>query len=415
MSVIRPFRGLRPKPELAKKVASPPYDVLSSDEARAMVKDNPDSFLRVNKPEVDFPAETSLYSDEIYRRGKVNLDRLVNDAIMIRDESPSFYLYRLTWKGRVQTGIVCLTSVEEYDQGKIKKHEHTRPSKVKDRANHIMALGAQVGPVLSIFKNRPQIADIFARITAATPDVDFLAEDGVQHQLWPVSDNATIAALIDSFATLDELYIADGHHRSQSASEVCRRMKEANPAHTGQEPYNFFLNVVFPDNELRILPYNRVVRDLNSLTRDELLKKVAKSFDVQNATEPVSPDKDNHQVGFYCEGKWGVLNAKEETFDNSKPSESIDAAILYENLLRPVLGIKDIRTDERIDFIGGIRGTAELIRLVDSDDWKIAFSLGAVTVEQLLAVADAGEVMPPKSTWFEPKLRSGMVINLLND
>jgi uncharacterized protein (DUF1015 family) len=415
MSVIRPFRGLRPKPELAKKVASPPYDVLSSDEARAMVKDNPDSFLRVNKSEVDFPAETSLYSDEIYRRGKENLDRLVNDAIMIRDDSPCFYLYRLTWKGRGQTGIVCLTSVEEYDQGKIKKHEHTRPSKVKDRANHIVALGAQVGPVLSIFKNRPQIAETFGRITAAAPEVDFLADDDVQHQLWPVSDKANIDALTNDFAALHELYIADGHHRSQSASEVCRRMTEANPAHTGQELYNFFLNVVFPDDQLRILPYNRVVRDLNSLTRDGLLEKAAKSFEIQDAAAPVSPDENDHRVGFYCNGKWGALKAKAGTFDNSKPSESIDAAILYENLLRPVLGIEDIRTDERIDFIGGIRGTAELVRLVDSDTWKIAFSLGPVTVEQLLAVADAGEVMPPKSTWFEPKLRSGMVINLLND
>ena len=414
MSVIRPFRGLRPKPEFAGKVASPPYDVLSSDEARVMVKENPDSFLRVNKSEVDFPPETSLYSDEIYQRGRENLERLINDGIMIRDDKPCFYLYRLTWNNRSQTGLVALTSVEEYDQGLIKKHEHTRPAKVNDRANHIMTLKAQVGPVFSIFRHNDEIKNIFIKITACQPDVDFTGDDTVRHELWVVNDDDNINALTASFKKLGELYIADGHHRSQSASEVCRRLKEQNPNHTGKEIYNYFLNVIFSDDELRILPYNRVVKDSNNMTIDEFIKKASNHFDIIPAEKPVDPTA-NHTIGLYAEGKWYILKVKQGTFDQSHPAESIDSAILTKNLLDPVLGIVDIRTDDRIDFVGGIRGVKELVKMVDTTEYKIAFSMYPVSVEQLLMVADAGQVMPPKSTWFEPKLRSGMVVNLLKD
>ena len=413
MAVIRPFRGLRPTRERAGRIASPPYDVLSSDEARELVRDNPDSFLRVNKPEVDFPPGADLYSDQVYQRGKENFDRLVNEGLMVRDGTPCFYLYRLTWSGQSQTGLVALASVEEYDQGKIKKHEFTRPEKVNDRANHILKLNAQVGPVLSIFRHNSEISTLFTGLTAPQPEVDFTAE-GVRHELWVVDKPEDIAALEAAFAMLPYLYIADGHHRSQSASEVCRRKKEANPDHTGKELYNFFLNVLFDDQELRILPYNRVVADLNGLNCEQLLGKAADKFDILEADNDAAPCRPL-QFGVYCEKKWFTFEAKNGSFDRNHAARSLDSAILTANILDPILGITDIRTDQRIDFVGGIRGTEELMRLVDSGKYEIAFSLYPVSVEQLLKVADAGEVMPPKSTWFEPKLRSGMVVNSLEE
>jgi len=414
MSVIHPFKGLRPRPEYAAQVASPPYDVLSSDEARELVKGNPNSFLRVNKPEVDFDADTSIYSEQVYRRGKENLERLVNDGIMCRDGSPCFYLYRLTMNEQSQTGLVALTSVEEYNNGKIKKHEHTRPEKVDDRANHIMYVRAQVGPVFSVFRCRSQIRAIFEKIAQVPPEYGFVSEDSVRHQMWVVADAELIDNLVSAFADLEELYIADGHHRSAAAAEVAHRLKEKNPNHSGQEHYNFFLNVIFPDDELRILPYNRVVKDLNGMTAAQLLERASKSFTITLRPDPVVPSK-NYRFGLYCDKKWFELEAKEGTYDTRSPSESIDLAVLSSNFLTPILGIANIRTDERIDFVGGARGVGELMRLVDSDQYAAAFSLHPASVEQLLRVADAGEVMPPKSTWFEPKLRSGMVINLLDE
>ena len=414
MSVIRPFKGLRPRPEYAAQVASPPYDVLSSDEARKLVKGNPNSFLRVNKPEVDFAPGTPIYSEQVYRRGKKNLGRLVNDGIMCRDGSPCFYLYRLTMNEQSQTGLVALISVEEYNNGKIKKHEHTRPEKVDDRANHIMYVQAQVGPVFSIFRCRLQIRAIFEKIIQDPPEYDFKSEDGVRHQMWVVADAELIDNLVSAFAGLAELYIADGHHRSAAAAEAARRLKEKNPSHSRQEHYNFFLNVIFPDDELRILPYNRVVKDLNGMTVAQLLERASEKFAVTPRPDPVVPNK-NYRFGLYCDKKWFELEAKEGTYDTRSPSESIDSAVLSSNFLTPILGIENIRIDKRIDFVGGIRGVGELTRLVDSGRYAVAFSLYPASVEQLLRVADAGEVMPPKSTWFEPKLRSGMVVNLLDE
>jgi len=414
MSIIRPFKGLRPTPEKAHLVASPPYDVLSSDEARAIVKENPDSFLRVNKPEVDFDANTSSYSDEVYLKGKENLQRLFTEKIMIRDEKPCFYLYRLTWQGKSQTGLVALTSCEEYNQNKIKKHEHTRPVKVNDRADHIQKVAAQVGPVFSIFRKNNQISSIFSKIKDNKPEYDFTSNDDVRHEMWVVSDTKVVDDLKTAFGSLDAIYIADGHHRSAAASEVARRMKEQNPNHTGNELYNYFLNVIFPDDELRILPYNRVIKGLNNLSPEQFFSNAEKTFDVKPETKAIEPTTPYH-FGTLCKGKWYQLIAREGTFDAQHPANSIDSAVLTANLLDPILGIKDIRTDDNIDFIGGIRGTAELEKLVNSGQFDIAFSLYPVTVGQLLAVADANEVMPPKSTWFEPKLRSGMVVNLLDE
>jgi len=399
---------------MAAQVASPPYDVLSAAEARAMAANNPNSFLRVNKAEIDFDDSVDAYSEQVYQRGRDNLNRLRHDGIMIRDEKPCLYLYRLTWRGKSQTGLVCLTSVDEYDAGKIKKHEHTLPEKVNDRANHITYLGAQVGPVFSTFRHTDSVTAVFRRLTAGAPTTDFESKDGVRHELWVIDDDTEIQALVAAFAKLDCLYIADGHHRSQSASEVCRRERENNPQYTGDEPFNYFLDVLFADSELRILPYNRVVKDLNGLTAEQVLAKAREKFEVTAAAGEVEP-AERHQFGMYLEGKWFKLTAKAGTFDEAHPTESIDAAILGANLIDPVFGITNPKTDKRIDFIGGIRGTAELVKLVDSGGYKVGLALHATGIDQLLNVADSGEVMPPKSTWFEPKLRSGMVVNLLKE
>lgn len=414
MSIVKPLRGLRPVPELAKEVASPPYDVLSAEEARALAQNNPNSFLRINKAELEFDDNIDTYSEQVYRRSKENLQRLINSGVMVRDQKPCFYLYRLTMNGKSQSGLVALASVEEYDKGLIKKHEHTRPEKVNDRADHMAFLEAQVGPVFLTFRSNPDIKMLFTKISANPPAVDFTADDGIRHELRVIDDDENITKISYAFDKLPYLYVADGHHRSQSASEVCRRYKEKNPNYTGTEPYNFFLTVSFPDDELRILPYNRVVKDLNNLSLDEVFKKAKEKFEVKIHQGELSPDN-LHHIGVYAEGKWYELIARDGSFGPNDPVGSIDAAILQTNFVAPILGISNLKTDKRIDFVGGIRGTKELIKLVDSGEYKIAFSLYPTSIEQLLNVADAGEVMPPKSTWFEPKLRSGMVVNILTD
>lgn len=414
MSIIRPFKGLRPRPEYAGQVAAPPYDVLSSDEARDMIQGNPISFLRVNKPEVDFPREHNATDHDVYENGKKNLQRLVDDGIMQRENTPCIYLYRLTWQGRSQTGLMALTSCDEYNRNIIKKHEHTRPAKVSDRADHIEITGAQVGPVFSIFHNNGEIKGLFARIMAKPPVIDFTASDEVRHELWVVSVENDIRDFIAAFAKLPALYIADGHHRSAAAAEVARRRTAKNPNHTGNEHYNFFLNVIFPDDELRILPYNRVVRGLNGMSREQLFACAAERFTITpagSAVEPIQP----YEYGLYTGGAWYRMAAKPGSVTTTSPADAIDSAVLTTHFLTPYLGIKDIRTDDRIDFVGGIRGTAELERLVNSGDFDIAFSLRPATVGQLLSVADANTVMPPKSTWFEPKLRDGIVVSYLDE
>jgi uncharacterized protein (DUF1015 family) len=399
MSIVKPFRGLRPKPEYAKEVASPPYDVLNAMEARAIVEKNPNSFLRVNKAELEFDENSNQYSDEIYKRGKDNLQRLTE--------------YQITMNGKSQTGLVSLTSIEEYDKGLIKKHEHTRPEKVNDRANHIEFLGAQVGPVFSTFRYNDNIDKVFKKLTNKPPFIDFVADDNVAHKLWVIDNDNDIAEIQNVFGELPNAYIADGHHRSQSASEVGRRAKEKNTNHTGDESYNYFLNVLFPDKELNILPYNRVVNDLNGLSLDTILERASEKFDISEADEDITP-AELHTFGIYCEGKWYLLKSKDGSFDPNDPTGSIDAAILGKNVIDQILGISDPKTDKRINFVGGIRGTGELVKLVDSGHYKMAFSLYPTSIKQLLDVADAGEVMPPKSTWFEPKLRSGLLVNILD-
>ena len=414
MSIVKPFHGLHPKPEYAKDIASPPYDVLNAKEAREIVEKNPNSFLRVNKAELEFDDNVNSYAEEVYQRGKDNLQRLTNLGLMIRDKTPCFYLYQITMNGKSQTGLVALTSVKEYDDGLIKKHEHTRPEKVNDRANHIEFLGAQVGPVFSTYRYDVGIDELFKKLMEESPLFNFTADDGVEHKLWVIEKEEDIKNIQDGFKKLPHLYIADGHHRSQSASEVCKRAKENNPEHTGNENYNYFLNVMFPDQELHILPYNRVVSDLNDLSWDSIIEMASEKFDVSPQNSEITPTE-LHTFGIYCEGEWYLLKAKDGTFNPNDPTGSIDAAILGKNFIDPILGISDPKTDKRINFVGGIRGTKELERLVDSGKYKIAFSLYPTSIKQLLDVADAGDVMPPKSTWFEPKLRSGMVVNLLDN
>ncbi len=414
MSNVRPFRGLRPKPEYASQIACPPYDVLSTTEARAAAQGNPISFLRVNKAELEFPDTANQYSSEIYLRARENLIRLEHDGYMVRDAHPCYYLYRLTMNGRSQTGLVALTSVDEYDRGLIKKHEHTRPEKVADRANHIIEVQAQVGPVFTAFRFNPEIDAIFTAVIAERPNINFTSEDEIRHELWVIENESTIQTIAAAFGRLPCTYIADGHHRSEAASEVARRLRSAESGVRQSDGAGYFLNVLFPDRELHIMPYNRVVRDLNGLSLTELLSSAGRSFEISTHEGELTPAH-VHEFGLYCEKKWYLLKAKSGSFEPDHPTRSIDASILSANLLDPILAITNPRTDKRIDFVGGIRGTAELKRLVDSGDYQIAFSLFPTSIEQLLKVADAGEVMPPKSTWFEPKLRDGMVVNLLTD
>ncbi len=413
MARVEPFRAWRPVPELAERVASPPYDVLSSEEARQMAADNPLSFLHVVKPEIDLPAGTDLYAPEVYAKGAENLRRLIKEGALVREERPAYYLYRQRMGDHVQTGLVAGASVDEYEADLIKKHEHTRRAKEDDRTRHIEALDANTGPVFLAYKARPEIDTLINRLTAGTPAYDFTAPDGIGHTLWVVDDPADVTALKEAFRTIPEMYVADGHHRSAAAVRVRAARRAANPEHTGEEPYNFFLSVIFPHDQLLILDYNRVVRDLAGRTPDAFLKEIEGAFEVEPAEHP-KPEH-LHEYGMYLGGRWYRLKARPGTYPENDPVRGLDVAILQENLLAPVLGIGDPRSDERIEFVGGIRGLGELERLVDSGEWAVAFALHPTTIEQLFSVADAGRVMPPKSTWFEPKLRSGLIVRPLAD
>lgn len=377
-----------------------------------MAEGNPVSFLRVNKAEIEFDAGVDPHDPVVYERARDNLRRFLAEGVLTRDERPSFYVYALTRSDRMQTGLVALTSVDEYARGLIKKHEHTRPGKVEDRAQHILTLNAQVGPVFSTFRSSGATRDAFAAATRTAPAVDFVAADGVRHVLWTVASPDEIRAFERAFAGLSCLYIADGHHRSEAALVVRDRLRA--PTDTGREPYAWFLNVLFPDDELTILPYNRVVKDLRGLSVEAFLARAADAFEVTPSNEPVVPAAAG-TFGFYTPGRWTRLRIREGRVNASDPVASIDAAVLADHLIEPVLGISDPRRDDRIDFVGGIRGTEELVRLVEGGEFAAAFSLHATSIDQLLAVADAGRVMPPKSTWFEPKLRSGMVVNDLSE
>ncbi|MBD3165666.1 DUF1015 family protein [bacterium] len=415
MSIVRPFKGLRPKKDLAATVASPPYDVLNSEEAREMAKGNPISFLHINKPEIDLPPETDPYDDAVYQQGRTNLERFIKEDVFTRDDSPCFYLYAQTWGDHRQVGLVCGASCQEYMEDKIKKHELTREKKEKDRIRHIESLGAQAGPVFLTYKAMSEIDKELAVIQENDPDYDFTADDGIRHEFWVVQSKRRIEMITKLFEKVPSLYVADGHHRSASATIIAQKRRD-DPIYkewTGAEPWNFMLAVLFPHDQMKILPYNRVVRDLNGLSADEFMAKVEEKFYVSKADGAFEPNR-TKLYGMYLDGRWYRLEAKNEIYDEDDVVDSLDVAILQNNLLNPVLGIENPRTDERIDFVGGIRGTKELERRVDSGEMKVAFSLHETTVEQLFAIADAGEIMPPKSTWFEPKLADGLVSLVLD-
>jgi uncharacterized protein (DUF1015 family) len=413
MARIEPFRAWRPRPEISAQVASPPYDVLSTAEAREMAADNPLSFLHVVKPEIDLDPDTDIYSEAVYAKGAENLRRLIDDGIFLREERPALYLYRQKMGDHVQIGLVAGASVDEYEADLIKKHEHTRPAKEDDRTRHVDSLNANTGPVFLTYRARQEIDQLVERLTAAPPTYDFVAPDGIQHVLWVVDQAEDRDALVAAFVRVPELYVADGHHRSAAGTRIRALRRDANPAHTGEEPYNFFLAVIFPDNQMKILDYNRVVKDLFGLDTSEFLEKMKESFDIKRVTD-CRPERAG-EFAMYLEGVWYRLTAKPESIPADDPVNSLDVALLQNNLLAPVLGIGNPRSDDRIDFVGGIRGLAELERRVDSGQWAVAFALYPTSIDQLFAVADAGLVMPPKSTWFEPKLRSGLIVRPLGD
>jgi uncharacterized protein (DUF1015 family) len=377
-----------------------------------MAADNPLSFLHVVKPEIDLDPGTDIYAPEVYATGAKNLRRLIDDGILIRERSPALYLYRQRMGDHVQTGVVAGASVDEYEADLIKKHEHTRPAKEDDRTRHIDALDANTGPVFLTYKARPEIDALVDRLTGSDPIYDFVAPDGIQHVLWVVDNEGDRDALLAAFAKVPELYVADGHHRSAAGTRIRALRREANPDHTGDESYNYFLSVIFPDDQMMILDYNRVVRDLNGLEPDSLLAAVGERFEL----EPTADGRPARRrcFGMYLRGRWYRLTARAGSFPEDDPVSSLDVAILQDNLLAPVLGVGDPRSDERIDFVGGIRGLTELERKVDSGEWAVAFALHPTSIDQLFAVADAGLVMPPKSTWFEPKLRSGLIVRPLS-
>ena len=406
MAVIHPFSALRPPPERAKQVSSVPYDVVNSEEARALAAGNPLSFLHVSRPEIDLPAGTDLYSDQVYRKALENFQTLIAECPLQTEEVPSLYLYRLIMGDHEQLGVVACCSVDEYDQDLIRKHERTRRDKEDDRTRHMMVLQAQTGPVFLTYRARPEIDNMALETTITRPLYDFTADDGIQHTIWHVPD---AVRFVQAFRDVPHLYIADGHHRAASASRARAELQAQSFGHTGDEEYNFFLTVIFPDDQLQILPYNRVVKDLNGLSSEDLLAEVEKTFAVEENGN-AAPAQPNLWT-MYLDGKWYELKLKKGTPAPTGLVDSLDVSVLQDRLLDPILGIKDVRTDKRIDFVGGLRGTRELERLVNEGKAAVAFSLHATTVDDLLRVSDAGEIMPPKSTWFEPKLRDGLLIH----
>jgi len=412
MSVVIPFRALRPACSFVKDVASLPYDVLNRDEARALASGNPLSFLRVEKSEIDLEPPESQAPEKIFAKARENLDNLLRQGVVFQEETPCFYIYRQRMGAHEQTGIVGCASVSEYESGLIKKHELTRADKELERTRHVDTVDAQTGPVFLTYRSTEVLDRLVEGFKAGSPEYDFTADDGIVHTVWVVSDPADVRKLAEGLKTLETLYIADGHHRAAAACSVCRSRRENNPGHRGDEPYNFFLSVIFPHSQLRIMDYNRAVRDLHGLDRETFLRKVGEKFEIRPDFSRKSPEA-FHSFGMYLDGKWHQLMARKNLCDEADPIGRLDVSLLQNHLLGPVLGIMDPRTDQRIDFIGGIRGMAELERLVDSGNFAVAFSLFPTTLEQLMAVADAGLVMPPKSTWFEPKLRSGLFVHRL--
>ncbi len=413
MPLIRPFAGLRPRPEKADQVVAPPYDVVSADEARARAAGKPWSFLHISRPEIDLPPDTDPYDPKVYAKGRDNFEHQRRAGILLQDPQPCYYFYRLVMGSHTQVGLVAAASVEEYDVNRIRKHEFTRPDKEDDRVRQIEALNAQTGPVFLTYRHSPVIDQLAAQVTAGKAEVEVTADDGVRHSLWVVRDAAEIDLITRTFDAMASLYIADGHHRSAAASRIAAARRAADPDHSGNEPYNYFLTVIFPDNQMQIMDYNRVVKDLNGLTPEAFLHKVGEAFSVEPQAQAAKPAQAG-EFGMYLAGRWYRLSIKPQRIPRNDPVRRLDVSLLADHLIAPVLGITDPRRDKRIDFVGGIRGLKALQQRVDSGQMAVAFALYPTAMADLMAVADANEVMPPKSTWFEPKLADGLVSHLLD-
>ncbi len=416
MPIIKPFKAFRPPSNLIKEVASPPYDVVSKEEARQLVKENPISFLHINKAEVDLENSINPYDQRVYQQAKENLQRMIKEKVFIQDKEDNFYIYRQEMKGRAQTGLVVCTSIDDYLKGKIKKHEDTRADKEEDRINHIDFTDANTGPVFLTYKAKDEVKQIIRSWTKEKESIyDFTSNDGVTHTCWVIDDQQVIKSLIGAFTEIDYLYIADGHHRAAAATKVGLKRREQLKDYTGEEEFNYFLSVLFPHDELYIMDCNRVVADLAGNSEEEFIRKISEKFTVEKHSggDPYRPLA-RHTFGMYLNNCWYKLTAKPGTFDENNVVDSLDVSILQNNLLTPILGIRDPRTDQRIEFVGGIRGLEELEKRVKAG-MKVAFSLYPTSIEELIKVADAERLMPPKSTWFEPKLRSGIFIHKLTE
>lgn len=411
MSVIRPFSALRPKKEYASAVAALPYDVMNSEEARENVKELPYSFIHVDKAEVDLPVGTDIYSDAVYAKAAENLKKLMSDGICVLDSKKNLYIYRQTMGDVVQTGVVGCASVDDYLNGVIKRHELTRADKEEDRIRHVDTCDANTGPIFLAYREKAEINAVLDKYTALAPEYDFISDGGVRNEVWVVEDEADIKTLVDGFAQIPSLYIADGHHRAASAVKVALKRRAAHPDYTGDEEFNYFLAVYFRSNDLKILDYNRLIKDLNGLSPEELLAKLGESFTVEAHDGAVRPAK-RHGFGMYLDGKWYSLTLKDGIADESDPVGSLDVSLLQKLVISRIFGIDDPRTDKRIDFVGGIRGLGELEKRC-GEDMRVAFSMYPTSLDELMRIADASQIMPPKSTWFEPKLLSGLFIHFL--
>lgn len=414
MAVVRPFKAIRPQKSLADKVAALPYDVMSSDEAREMVKGNPYSFLHVDKAEIDLDKSIDLYDKRVYEKARDNLNQMIEDKVFIQDDKPCFYIYQQTMGERTQTGLVACAAIDDYINNVIKKHEHTRADKELDRINHVDYCDANTGPIFLTYKYDAKIQEIINNNIKNEPEYNFTANDVLQ-KVWIISDDEVIKKLEKLFLNIPTLYIADGHHRSASAVQVGLKRRQANPDYRGDDEFNYFLAVLFPDQDLYIMDYNRLVKDLNNHTKEEFLTLVEKSFIVEKLNDNTGYRPEvKHTFGMYLDKSWYKLTAKDNTFNPNDPVDRLDVSILQNNLLAPILGIDNPRVSDRIDFVGGIRGIKALQAEVDSNNMVLAFTMFPTTIQDLIDIADAGEVMPPKSTWFEPKLLSGLFVHKLS-
>lgn len=415
MAKVKPFRGIRPPREFVTQVASRPYDVLNSEEAREEALGNEKSLYHIIKPEIDFEPGTDEHDPKVYDKAVSNFNAFQRNGWLVQDEKEHYYIYAQTMNGRTQYGFVVAANVDDYMEGRIKKHELTRRDKEEDRMKHVRVNDANIEPVFFAFPDCDVLDRIIKTVTAGVPEYDFVAPDGFGHQFWVIDDDVLTREITDAFEAMPSLYIADGHHRTAAAALVGNEKAKANPAHTGEEEYNYFLAVAFPASHLTIIDYNRVVRDLNGLTPESFLEALDKSFEIEPKGEDEYCPCKLHNFSLYLDGKWYSLTAREGTYDDSDPIGQLDVTVSSDLILRDILGILDLRSDKRIDFVGGIRGLGELKRRVDSGEMAVALALYPVSMEQLMRIADTGNIMPPKTTWFEPKLRSGLVIHKLAD